>query len=92
MIHKWSKEVTEHSNAVELEPNIFESHDAKTIARSLRDSAERGNRRKSSPYQAAMSMLTFYINRAGHSLPVKQKKILEKAKDELRHLFHVEHA
>ena len=84
---KWSAEVTEHSDALDLEPNIFESDDPKEIARSLKRSAEKSERRKSEPYRSAMSMLTFYINRAGKNLPEKQKKVLEKAKDELRELF-----
>ncbi len=87
MVRKWSKEVTEHSNAVDLKPNIFESHDPKAIARSLKHSAEESHRRKSSPYRSAMSMLTFYINRAGKNLDATQKKVLERAKDELRHEF-----
>ena len=84
---KWSKNVTEHSNAMDTQAHIFESHDPKTIARSLKHSAEESHRRKSSPYRSAMSMLTFYINRAGHNLPEKQKHVLELAKDELRQLF-----
>ena len=84
---KWSKEVTEHSDALDLKPNIFESHDAKAIAKSLSKSAEESDRKKSSPYRSAMSMLTFYINRAGKNLPEKQKKVLENAKDELRALY-----
>ncbi len=92
MVHKWSKEVTEHSNAMDLKANIFESHDPKAIAQSLKRSAEESHRRKSSPYRSAMSMLTFYINRAGHNLDAAQKAVLEKAKDELRALFHKEPA
>ena len=69
----WSGEVTEHSDALDLEPNIFESDDPKEIARSLKRSAEKSERRKSEPYRSAMSMLTFYINRAGKNLPEKQK-------------------
>ena len=84
---KWSQEVTEHSDAMDLEEHIFESHDPKAIARSLKHSAEASHRRKSEPYQSAMSMLTFYINRAGKNLPDKQQKVLEDAKDELRALF-----
>lgn len=92
MVHKWSKEVTEHSNAMDTEADIFESHDPNAIARSLKHSAEASHRRKSSPYRSAMSMLTFYINRAGKNLPETQKVVLEKAKDELRELFHKEPA
>lgn len=84
---KWSQDVTEHSDALDLEEHIFESSDPKEIARSLKHSAEASHRRKSEPYRSAMSMLTFYINRAGSNLPDKQKKVLEDAKDELRKLF-----
>jgi putative cell wall-binding protein len=84
---KWSAEVTEHSDALDLEENVFESDDPAKIARSLKRSAEKSNRRKGTPYQSAMSMLTFYINRAGKNLPAKQKKVLEDAKDELRKVF-----
>lgn len=84
---KWSQDVTEHSDAMDLEEGIFESDDPKAIAKSLKHSAEASHRRKSEPYQSAMSMLTFYINRAGKNLPERQKKVLEEAKDELRALF-----
>jgi Protein of unknown function (DUF3175) len=84
---KWSAEVTQHSDALDLEPHIFESDDPKKIAASLKRSAERSDRRKSEPYRSAMSMLTFYINRAGKNLPEQRKKILEQAKGELRKLF-----
>ncbi|HMA49426.1 MAG TPA: DUF3175 domain-containing protein [Magnetospirillaceae bacterium] len=84
---KWSGEVTKHSDALTLEQNIFESHDPREIAKSLKQSAEASHRRKSSPFRSAMSMLTFYINRAGKNLPQSQKKVLEAAKDELRHEF-----
>jgi len=84
---KWSAEVTQHSDALDLEANIFESDDPKKIARSLKKSAESSDRRKSGPYRSAMSMLTFYINRAGKNLHEDQKKVLEKAKDELRAIF-----
>ncbi len=84
---KWSQDVTEHSDAMDLKEGIFESDDPKTIAKSLKHSAEASHRRKSEPYQSAMSMLTFYINRAGKNLPERQKKVLEQAKDELRTLF-----
>jgi hypothetical protein len=85
--HKWSKQVTEHSNALDLEPDVFTLHDPKKIARSLKRSAEHSHRRKSSPYRSAMSMLTFYINRAGKDLDARQKGVLEDAKDELRKVF-----
>jgi hypothetical protein len=84
---KWSKEVTEHSDALDLEEDIFESDDPKRIARSLKRSAERSHRRKSKPYRSAMSMLTFYINRAGTNLSDRKKAVLEKAKEELREAF-----
>jgi hypothetical protein len=84
---KWSAEVTEHSNALDLEPDVFEGDDPKAIAASLKRSAEHSQRRKASPYQSAMSMLTFYINRAGKNLAESRKRVLEHAKDELRHAF-----
>lgn len=80
----WSNEVTHGSNALDLEPGIFEKNDPKAIAQSLRQSAERSTRRKSSPYRSAMSMLTFYINRAGRSLPQARRDVLERAKEALR--------
>jgi Protein of unknown function (DUF3175) len=83
----WSKGVTEHSNALDLEANVFALEDPKAIARSLKRSSEQSTRRKSSPYRSAMSMLTFYINRAGKNLPKKQLRVLERAKDELRAEF-----
>jgi hypothetical protein len=84
---KWSAEITEHSNAMDLEQDIFKSTDPGKIARSLKHSAEQSNRRKSSPYQSAMSMLTFYENRAGKNLDAKEKETLEQAKEKLRELF-----
>jgi hypothetical protein len=84
---KWSQDVTEHSNALDLERDVFTRDDPKSIAMSLKRSAEHSKRRKGSPFQSAMSMLTFYINRAGKDLPAKQKKVLEKAKAELRAAF-----
>lgn len=84
---KWSADVTGHSNAMDLEEDVFKSDDPKKIAASLKRSAEHSHRRKSEPYQSAMSMLTFYINRAGKNLPAGRKKVLDKAKDELRELF-----
>ena len=87
---KWSQEVTEHSNALDLEPDVFRRDDPKSIARSLKRSAEASRRRKSSPFRSAMSMLTFYINRAGDKLPGSRRRKLEAAKDELRRLFDKE--
>src|SRR3982751_6687130 len=84
---KWSQEVTEHSDALDLEEHIFESDDPHEIAMSLKRSAERSHRRKAGPYQSAMSMLTFYINRAGKNLTKKRLDVLERAKDELREAF-----
>jgi hypothetical protein len=83
----WSAEVTEQSHALDLESGVFEQHDPRAIAASLKLSAERSRRRKATPFRSAMSMLNFYINRAGANLPKSQKHVLEKAKDELRDLF-----
>jgi hypothetical protein len=83
----WSADVTKHSNALDLDRGVFAWSDPKRIARSLKKSAESSSRRKSSPKQSAMSMLNFYINRAGKNLGSRQKKILEQAKEELRELF-----
>ncbi len=87
MPRKWSQDVTEHSDALDLERDVFTRKDPHSIALSLKRSAERSHRRKSSPYRSAMSMLTFYINRAGKDLDPKQKRVLEDAKDELRKAF-----
>jgi hypothetical protein len=84
---KWSQEVTTHSNALDLENHIFQSHDPKRIAASLKSSAEHSHRRKASPFRSAMSMLTFYINRAGKTLTRDQRQVLERAKHELRRDF-----
>jgi len=84
---KWSQEVTEHSNALDLQPDVFTLDDPKAIARSLKRSAEASHRRKSSPFRSAMSMLTFYINRAGSGLGKERKRTLEHAKEELRALY-----
>ena len=87
MGRKWSQEVTGHSDALDLEEDVFTRDDPKAIARSLKRSAEHSKRRKGTPYQSAMSMLTFYMNRAGDNLPATRRKTLEKAKAELRALF-----
>jgi hypothetical protein len=79
--------VAETSNALDLKEGVFKGSDPKKIARSLKASAEHSDRRKSDPYRSAMSMLTFYINRAGHNLPETQLKQIQAAKDELRKLF-----
>jgi hypothetical protein len=84
---KWSSRVTRESNALDLQKGVFTSRSPRKIALSLKRSAEHSKRRKSSPYRSAMSMLTFYINRAGRDLPAGRKRVLEKAKDELRDLF-----
>ena len=79
--------VTRSSNALDLESAVFAKDDPAAIARSLKLSAERSTRRKAAPYRSAMSMLTFYLNRAGKDLPRKRRQVLERAKDELRALF-----
>lgn len=84
---KWSGRVTRQSDALDLTKGVFTWKDPRRIARSLKRSAEASHRRKSSPYASAMSMLTFYINRGGKDLPARRKKVLERAKDELRDLF-----
>src|SRR5262245_42530056 len=84
---RWSAKVTESSDALDLEDNIFKSRSAPRIAASLKDSAEHSHRRKAGPFQSAMSMLNFYINRVGKNLPASRKKVLEAAKSELRRLF-----
>lgn len=89
---RWSQHVTETSNAMDLEGGVFAQKDPRKIALSLKRSAEHSKRRKAEPYRSAMSMLTFYINRAGKDLPATQKKRLEKAKDELRKAFGKEPA
>jgi predicted RNA-binding protein with RPS1 domain len=84
---RWSAKVTKHSDALDLERRVFKSEDPRKIALSLKRSADHSKRRKGTPYQSAMSMLNFYINRAGKNLPQKQKRLLEQAKDELRDVF-----
>jgi len=83
---RWSQRVTEHSNALDLEPGVFKGSPAQ-IARSLQRSAERSTRRKATPFRSAMSMLVFFQNRAGANLPASRKRALERAKDELRKLY-----
>lgn len=87
--NRWSQRVTQHSDALTLENKVFKKRDARSIAQSLKRSAERSRRRKSTPFRSAMSMLNFYINRAGSALSAKQKGILNRAKDELRKVFHM---
>lgn len=84
----WSHDVTEHSNALDLEKDVFTWDDPKRIALSLKHSAETSQRRKGTPLQSAMSMLNFYINRAGKNLNRQQRDVLERAKEELRKLFN----
>jgi hypothetical protein len=79
--------VTKGSDALDLDRDVFKSKDPHKIAVSLKLSAERSTRRKGTPYQSAMSMLNFYINRAGSNLPGTQKRVLEQAKDELHDVF-----
>ncbi len=84
---RWSQDVTEHSDALDLQDHVFSLDDPRKIAASLKRSAEASRRRKAEPYRSAMSMLTFYVNRAGRSLSKSRRATLEKAKDELRRLF-----
>jgi hypothetical protein len=79
--------VTDHGDALDLEPGVFTWEDPRRIAASLKTSAERSTRRKADPFRSAMSMLTFYINRAGDRLPEVRRARLEAAKDELRALY-----
>ncbi len=84
---RWSRHVTETSDALDLEQGVFAKTSAKAIASSLKRSAGHSKRRKSDPYRSAMSMLVFYINRAGKNLSPRRRRMLENAKDELRKLF-----
>jgi hypothetical protein len=84
---RWSARVTKESDALDLKGGVFKLRDPKRIAASLKRSAERSRRRKSNPYRSALSMLTFYINRAGKNLPVSRRKRLQRAKVELRTQF-----
>ena len=83
----WSADVMKHSNALDLDHDVFTSTSSRKIAASLKHSAEHSSRRKGTPYQSAMSMLNFYINRAGKNLGEGRKRVLERAKVELRKLF-----
>ncbi|HLK90217.1 MAG TPA: DUF3175 domain-containing protein [Polyangia bacterium] len=85
---RWSKQVVQTSDALDLEPRVFKRKSPRAIALSLKRSAERSTRRKSPPFRSAMSMLTFYVNRGGKNLGAAEKKRLLRAKDELRKLFH----
>ncbi len=85
--NRWSQHVTETSNALDLEPGVFTWEDPARIAASLKRSALRSRRRKADPYRAALSMLVFYMNRAGRKLTRERREVLEKAKGELREAF-----
>lgn len=84
---RWSQRVTQDSDALDLEPGVFTRGSAREIAVSLKRSAQRSRRRKADPYRSALSMLSFYINRAGQKLPAVRRKRLEQAKAVLRELF-----
>jgi hypothetical protein len=86
--HRWSAEVTRHSDELDLEKNVFKQPDPHRIALSLKRSAKQSHRRKGTPFQSAMSMLNFYMNRAGSGLPARQQHILTHAKEELREVFN----
>jgi Protein of unknown function (DUF3175) len=85
--HKWTAEVTQNSDAMDLESGVFKSNNPVKIAESLKRSAERSDRLKSSPFRSAMSMLTFYLNRGGKNLSASKKRKLEAAKVKLREVF-----
>jgi hypothetical protein len=84
---RWSQQVTETSNALDLEEGVFSLDDPHAIALSLKRSADGSERRKTSPFRSAMSMLNFYINRAGKNLPPERRAVLDQAKEELRVLY-----
>ena len=86
-VERWFAKVTQESDALDLESDVFTSASPRHIAQSLKRSAERSRRRKAKPFQSAMSMLNFYINRAGKNLPADRRRTLELAKSELRRLF-----
>lgn len=92
MRNRWSQRVTSHSNALDLEAGVFTLADPHAVALSLARSAERSTRRKTEPFRSAMSMLNFYINRAGRKLPAERRRCLESAKDELRAIYGKERA
>jgi len=85
--NRWSQHVNQTSDALDLENGVFKLRSARAIAASLKRSAERSARRKGSPFQSAMSMLNFYVNRGGKQLSATRKRTLERAKDQLRALF-----
>ena len=84
---RWSQRVTRTSNALDLESGVFRKRSPRAIARSLARSAEASARRKATPFRSAMSMLTFYVNRAGRNLPARERRTLARAKRELRKLY-----
>ena len=84
---RWSQRVTRESDALDLSKGVFTWRDPKRIAASLKRSAQRSRRRKADPYRSALSMLTFYLNRAGKNLPASRRKVLTRAKGELRRQF-----
>ena len=84
---RWSARVTRESDALDLQKGVFSQRSPKAIASSLKRSAERSNRRKADAYRSALSMLTYYINRVGKNLAASRKKVLQRAKDELRKQF-----
>jgi hypothetical protein len=84
---RWSQRVTQNSNALDLEPNVFRLRSARSVAESLKRSADQSTRRKGTPFQSAMSMLNFYVNRAGRTLSPNRKHVLDNAKTELRRLY-----
>jgi len=84
---RWSHEVMQRSDALDLEQGVFTQRSARAIALSLKRSAERSRRRKSSPFRSAMSMLNFHVNRGGRGLTAERRRVLNRAKDELRRLF-----
>lgn len=86
-VRRWSARVTRESDALDLTPGVFSLSDPKRIAASLKRSALKSRRRKADPFRSALSMLTFYINRAGKNLPAPRRKTLQRAKDELRKQF-----
>tara|TARA_B100001971_G_C17767477_1_gene323256 strand:+ start:218 stop:499 length:282 start_codon:yes stop_codon:yes gene_type:complete len=83
----WSSQVTQESDSLDIEKGVFTWADPRNIARSLKRSAEASKRRRGTPFKSAMSMLNFYVNRAGKNLSTSRKRILEKTKQELRKLF-----
>ena len=85
--NRWSARVTRESNALDLDAGVFKLDDPKKIAASLKRSADHSKRRKAEPYRSALSMLVFYINRAGRNLPAARRRKLQRAKGELRKLF-----